>query len=49
MEEIKEVVFGMKENLAPGPNGYGVVFFKKFWDIIKGVMGPCFQICIMTL
>jgi hypothetical protein len=30
MEEIKEVVFGMKENSAPGPNGYGVVFFKKF-------------------
>jgi hypothetical protein len=27
-EEIKEVVMHMKENSAPGPNGYGVVFFK---------------------
>ena len=35
MEEIKEVVMGMKENSAPGPNGYGVVFFKKFWEYIK--------------
>jgi hypothetical protein len=43
MEEIKEVVFGMKENSAPGPNGYGVVFFKKFWDIIKGIMGAMFS------
>jgi hypothetical protein len=43
MEEIKEVVFGMKENSAPGPNGYGVVFFKKFWDIIKGSMGAMFS------
>jgi hypothetical protein len=30
MEEVKEVVMGMKENSSPGPNGYGVVFFKKF-------------------
>jgi len=35
MEEIKKVVMGMKENSAPGPNGYGVVFFKKFWEYIK--------------
>jgi hypothetical protein len=30
IEEVKEVVMGMKENSAPGLNGYGVVFFKKF-------------------
>lgn len=34
-EEIKEVVMGMKENSAPGPNGYGVVFFNKSWELIK--------------
>jgi hypothetical protein len=38
MEEIKEVVMGMKENSAPGPNGYGVVFFKKFWEQIREEM-----------
>jgi hypothetical protein len=30
MEEVKEVVMEMKENSAPSPNGYGVIFFKKF-------------------
>jgi hypothetical protein len=36
MEEIKEVVMEMKENSAPCPNGYGVVFFKKIWEFLKG-------------
>lgn len=35
-EEIKRVIMEMKENSAPGPNGFGVVFFKNFWDLIKG-------------
>jgi hypothetical protein len=34
-EEIKEVIMDMKENSAPGPNGYGLVFFKRFWEILK--------------
>lgn len=46
MEEIKEVVMGMKENSAPGPNGYGVVFFKRFWEFLKDDMGQCLEICI---
>lgn len=33
----------MKENLAPGPNGFGVVFFKKFWECIKVQMGAMFE------
>jgi hypothetical protein len=36
IEEINEVVMGMKENSAPCPNGDGVVFFKKFWEFLKG-------------
>jgi hypothetical protein len=32
-----------KENSAPGPNGYGVVFFKKFWDQIKDEMKLMFS------
>jgi hypothetical protein len=35
-KEFKEVIMGMKENSAPSPNGHGVVFFKKFWQVIKG-------------
>jgi hypothetical protein len=42
MEEIREVVFDMKENSAPRPNGYGVIFFKKFWNILKGDFGAMF-------
>lgn len=43
MEEIKDVVMGMKENSAPGPNGYGVVFFKKFWEYIKEELKSMFN------
>lgn len=42
MEEIKKVVMGMKENSAPRPNGYGVVFFKRFWEFLKDDMGAMF-------
>lgn len=42
-EEIKEVIMGMKENSAPGPNGFSVSFFKKFWEIIKWDMLKMFQ------
>jgi len=36
LKEIKDAVMDMKENSAPGPNGYGVIFFKKFWEMIEG-------------
>jgi hypothetical protein len=42
-EEIKEVIMGMKEYSAPGPNGFSVSFFKKFWEIIKWDMLKMFQ------
>lgn len=35
-EEIKEAVFSMKENSAPGPDGFGVIFYKRCWGVIKG-------------
>lgn len=34
--EIKEAIFDMKSESAPGPNGFGVTFFKRFWEVIKG-------------
>jgi len=34
-EEIKAAIFEMKSASAPGPNGFGVQFFKQFWALIK--------------
>lgn len=33
--EIKKVIFSMRSESAPGPNGFGVQFFKSFWEVIK--------------
>jgi hypothetical protein len=43
LEEVKNVVMGMKENSAPGPNGFSVSFFKNFWEMIKEDMTKMFQ------
>jgi len=32
--EIKNVVFNLDGNSAPGPNGFGGVFYHSCWDII---------------
>ena len=34
-EEVKLAVFDMKENTAPGPDGFRVTFYKQCWPIIK--------------
>ena len=34
-EELKETIFGMKEDTVPGPDGFTVTFYKRFWHIIN--------------
>lgn len=33
--DVKAAIFEMKSASAPGPNGFGVHFFKTFWPVIK--------------
>ncbi|GJV21209.1 hypothetical protein Tco_1428502 [Tanacetum coccineum] len=33
-QEIKDAIFAMGDNRAPGPDGYTAAFFKETWDII---------------
>jgi predicted glutamine amidotransferase len=39
-EEVKKTVFSMKEDSAPGPDGFGVVFYKEGWEFIKKELMP---------
>uniref|UniRef100_A0A2K3KK62 RNA-directed DNA polymerase (Reverse transcriptase) n=1 Tax=Trifolium pratense TaxID=57577 RepID=A0A2K3KK62_TRIPR len=32
--EVKEAVFGMNVDGAPGPDGFGGHFFQHFWDVV---------------
>jgi hypothetical protein len=35
-EKIKQSIFDMKKDAAPGPNGFGATLFQTFWNLIKG-------------
>ncbi|KAK6803160.1 hypothetical protein RDI58_000944 [Solanum bulbocastanum] len=35
MEELREVVFAMNPNSAPGPDGIGGKFYQSCWNVIK--------------
>ncbi|WVZ60059.1 hypothetical protein U9M48_010126 [Paspalum notatum var. saurae] len=34
--EIKEAIFSMKPNKAPGPDGFLAEFYRHFWETVKG-------------
>jgi hypothetical protein len=35
-EEIRNAIFQMEHNKAPGPDGFPAEFYQTFWDTIKG-------------
>ena len=43
IEEIKEAVWDMESDIAPGPDGIPVTFYKEFWDVIKGDLKQMFD------
>jgi hypothetical protein len=43
MDEIKDVVFSLKHNSAPGPDGIPSEFFQEFWDTIKSDLFNLFK------
>jgi hypothetical protein len=43
MEEVKDVVFSLKHNSAPGPDGFPSKFFQDFWDTIKSDLFNLFK------
>ena len=34
-EEIREVVYSMQLDKAPGPDGFTIAFYKTHWNLIK--------------
>jgi hypothetical protein len=41
--EVKEAIFQMKHNKAPGPVGFPIEFYQVFWEILKGDMMALFR------
>ena len=33
--EVREAIFQMEHNKAPGPDGFPAEFYQVFWDVIK--------------
>lgn len=42
-QEVWEVVKEMDANKAPGPDGFSMGFYKKFWEVIKGDLMNMFR------
>lgn len=44
MEEVKFSVFNMEKNKAPGPDGFPIEFYQKFWHLIKADLMHLFKL-----
>ena len=42
-KEIRDAIFDMEHNKAPGPDGFPAEFYQHFWDIIKGDLMQVFH------
>jgi hypothetical protein len=50
--EVKEAIFQMEHNKAPGPDGFPAEFYQAFWDVIKDdllALFVDFHKCILLL
>nr|CAE05084.3 OSJNBa0009K15.4 [Oryza sativa Japonica Group] len=43
--EIKEAIFQMEHNKAPGPDGFPAEFYQVFWNVIKADLLDLFKDC----
>jgi hypothetical protein len=41
--EVKEAIFQMEHNKAPGPDGFPVEFYQVFWEVIKADLMALFH------
>ena len=42
-KEIRDAIFDMEHNKAPGPDGFPAEFYQQFWDVIKGDLMQMFH------
>lgn len=42
-KEVREAIFQMKHNKAPGPDGFPVEFYQVFWSLIKDDLMAMFK------
>ncbi|XP_062193487.1 uncharacterized protein LOC133896859 [Phragmites australis] len=42
-KEVKEAIYGMEHNKAPGPDGFPAEFYQVFWEVIKADLMALFD------
>jgi hypothetical protein len=38
LEDLEEILLSMKPDSTPAPDGFPILFFKRFWGILKGLI-----------